>query len=92
MKEKLVILTGAGMSKESGIATFRDMGGMWEEYDVAEVATPEAWEKNQELVNRFYNERRKQLFEIKENEAINAKKVHNLDRILFGLEKQFQRL
>ncbi len=69
MKKKLVILTGAGMSKESGIATFRDMGGMWEEYDISEVATPQAWEKNQELVNKFYNERRKQLFEVKENEA-----------------------
>ena len=63
MKKRLVVLTGAGMSQESGIRTFRDMGGLWEEYDVMEVATPEAWKRNPELVNRFYNERRKQLFE-----------------------------
>jgi len=60
-KTKLVALTGAGMSAESGIRTFREMGGLWEEYDVTEVATPEAWESNPELVQRFYNERRKQL-------------------------------
>jgi len=49
------------MSSESGIRTFRDSGGLWEEYDIAEVATPEAWRKNRELVLRFYNERRRQL-------------------------------
>jgi NAD-dependent deacetylase len=54
--KKLVVLTGAGMSAESGIRTFRDMGGLWEEYDVTEVATPMAWGKNMELVLRFYNE------------------------------------
>src|SRR5512133_1598490 len=59
--KKLVILTGAGMSSESGIKTFRDSGGLWEEYDVSEVATPEAWHRNRELVLRFYNERRRQL-------------------------------
>jgi len=59
--KKLVILTGAGISAESGIRTFRDMGGLWEEYDVMEVASPQAWETNPELVLRFYNERRKQL-------------------------------
>jgi NAD-dependent deacetylase len=59
--KKLVVLTGAGMSSESGIRTFRDSGGLWEEYDVREVATPEAWRKNMELVLRFYNERRRQL-------------------------------
>lgn len=63
MKKNLVILTGAGMSQESGIRTFRDMGGLWEEYDVMEVATPEAWHRNPELVMKFYNERRKQLYE-----------------------------
>ena len=57
----LVVLTGAGMSAESGIKTFRDSGGLWEEYDVTEVATPEAWYNNRELVLRFYNERRMQL-------------------------------
>ncbi|HPI70151.1 MAG TPA: Sir2 family NAD-dependent protein deacetylase, partial [Tenuifilaceae bacterium] len=60
--KKLVVLTGAGISAESGIRTFRDMGGLWEEYDVMEVASPQAWKNNPELVQRFYNERRKQLF------------------------------
>jgi NAD-dependent deacetylase len=59
--KKLVVLSGAGMSSESGIKTFRDSGGLWEEYDVNEVATPMAWFKNRELVLRFYNERRQQL-------------------------------
>lgn len=55
------------MSQESGLKTFRDMGGIWEQYDVTEVATPEAWERDPELVLRFYNERRKQLFNAKPN-------------------------
>ncbi|NOR74714.1 MAG: NAD-dependent deacylase [Draconibacterium sp.] len=67
MKKNLVILSGAGMSQESGLKTFRDMGGLWEQYDVTEVASPEAWENNGELVMRFYNERRKQLFDTKPN-------------------------
>ncbi len=61
--KKLVALTGAGMSAESGLRTFREMGGLWEEYDVYEVASPEGWEKDKDLVLRFYNERRKQLLE-----------------------------
>ena len=65
--KKLVILTGAGMSSESGIKTFRDSGGLWEEYDVSEVATPHAWAKNRDLVLRFYNERRRQLASSKPN-------------------------
>jgi NAD-dependent deacetylase len=67
--KKLVVLTGAGISAESGIRTFRDMGGLWEEYDVMEVASPEGFEANPELVLRFYNERRKQLSECKPNEG-----------------------
>ena len=59
--KNLVILTGAGMSSESGIKTFRDSGGLWEEYDVNEVATPEAWARNRDLVLRFYNQRRREL-------------------------------
>ena len=59
--KKLVILTGAGMSQESGIRTFRDTGGLWEEYDVNDVASPMGWWKNKDLVLRFYNERRLQL-------------------------------
>lgn len=67
--KKLVVLTGAGISAESGIRTFRDMGGLWEEYDVMEVASPEAWNENPELVQRFYNERRKQLLDCQPNEG-----------------------
>jgi NAD-dependent deacetylase len=67
--KKLIILTGAGMSSESGIRTFRDSGGLWEEYDVTEVATPEAWNKNRDLVLRFYNERRRQLEGCKPNDG-----------------------
>lgn len=59
--KNLVILTGAGMSSESGIRTFREAGGLWEEYDVTEVASPIGWQKNMDLVLRFYNERRSQL-------------------------------
>lgn len=61
IRKRLVVLTGAGISAESGIRTFRDMGGLWEEYDVMEVASPEGWAKNPQLVLRFYNERRSQL-------------------------------
>ena len=66
-KKNLVVLTGAGMSAESGLKTFREMGGLWEQYEVTEVATPEAFERNPELVMRFYNERRKQLLETEPN-------------------------
>lgn len=59
--KKLVILSGAGISAESGIRTFREAGGLWEEYDVTEVASPMGWWKNRDLVLRFYNERRTQL-------------------------------
>ena len=65
--KKLVVLTGSGISAESGIKTFRDMGGLWEQYDVTEVASPDAWERDPELVLRFYNERRKQLLESEPN-------------------------
>lgn len=58
-REHLVILSGAGISAESGLSTFRGMGGMWEKYRFEEVASPEAWERDPELVLRFYNERRK---------------------------------
>jgi NAD-dependent deacetylase len=67
MKKKLVVLTGAGISAESGIKTFRDSDGLWEGHDVMEVATPEGWRKNQELVLDFYNKRRQQLKEVKPN-------------------------
>ncbi len=69
MKPKIVILTGAGISAESGISTFRDSGGLWEGYDINEVATPEGWAKNRELVLDFYNQRRKNVRESKPNMA-----------------------
>ena len=77
---KIVVLTGAGMSAESGIRTFRDSNGLWEEYDVMEVASIDGWHKNPELILRFYNERRKQMFDCQPN------KGHLL---LAGLEKSF---
>lgn len=58
--ENVIVLTGAGMSADSGLKTFRDSDGLWEGYDVREVATPQAWERDRELVLNFYNERRKQ--------------------------------
>ncbi|MCD0473193.1 NAD-dependent deacylase [Flavobacterium sp. EDS] len=67
MKKKLVVLTGAGISAESGIKTFRDSDGLWEGHDVMDVATPDGWYKNPELVLDFYNQRRKQLKEVTPN-------------------------
>jgi len=59
----VVVLTGAGISAESGLKTFRDSDGLWEGYDIAEVATPEAWQHNPALVQEFYNMRRKSVLE-----------------------------
>jgi NAD-dependent deacetylase len=67
--KNLVFLTGAGMSAESGIPTFREMGGLWQQYDITEVASPEAWHKNPALVLEFYNQRRKKLFESNPNKG-----------------------
>ena len=67
--KKLIIFTGAGISAESGLKTFRDSDGLWEGFDVHEVATPRAWQKNPELVLRFYNERRQNVKEAKPNKA-----------------------
>ncbi len=69
MKPKLVVFTGAGISAESGIKTFRDSGGLWEEFDINEVATPQAWNKNKALVLDFYNKRRKQVLDAQPNKA-----------------------
>ncbi len=79
--KKIVVLTGAGISAESGISTFRDSGGLWEKYPIEEVATFEAWENNPQLVLDFYNQRRKQLLEVQPNEAHYA---------LVELEKAFE--
>lgn len=80
MKKKLVVLSGAGMSAESGISTFRDTGGLWEQYRVEDVATPEGYARNPELVIRFYNERRRQLQEVEPNQG---------HRLLAAMEKDF---
>lgn len=68
-KKKLAVLTGAGVSAESGLKTFRDSDGLWEGYDVTEVATPRGWKKNSQLVLDFYNLRRKNVAEAKPNAA-----------------------
>lgn len=80
MKKKLVVLSGAGISAESGIATFRDANGLWEGHDVMEVASPEGWRKNRELVLDFYNQRRKNAHSVKPNRG---------HEILAELEKDF---
>lgn len=77
---KLVVLTGAGISAESGLKTFRDSDGLWEGYNVYDVATPEAWERNPGLVQQFYNERRSQVLAAKPNRG---------HEILAELEKDF---
>ena len=69
MKKHLVVLTGAGVSAESGLKTFRDSDGLWEGYDINEVATATAWKRNPELVLEFYNARRKSVKEAKPNNA-----------------------
>ncbi|PLW97964.1 MAG: NAD-dependent protein deacylase [Marinilabiliales bacterium] len=69
---RIVILTGAGMSAESGISTFRSSDGLWENHRVEDVASPEGWEKDPELVLEFYNQRRKQLYEVEPNAAHKA--------------------
>ena len=78
--KKLVILTGAGMSAESGISTFRDAGGLWDRYPVEQVATPEGWERNPALVTEFYNRQRMQLAKALPNEG---------HRLLARLEEAF---
>src|SRR4029078_7236121 len=69
IKRKLVVLTGAGISAESGLKTFRDSDGLWEGYDIEDVATPRAWKKNPKLVLEFYNYRRKNVMDAKPNIA-----------------------
>lgn len=67
MKKRITVLSGAGISAESGIQTFRDADGLWEGHDVMEVASPEGWSRNRELVLDFYNQRRRQLLEVEPN-------------------------
>jgi NAD-dependent deacetylase len=68
-KKKLVVLTGAGISAESGLKTFRDSDGLWEGFEIEDVATPRAWKKNPELVLEFYNYRRREVAKAQPNEA-----------------------
>lgn len=79
--KKIVVLTGAGISAESGINTFRDSDGLWENHRIEDVATPEGWFKNPELVLEFYNQRRAQLFDVQPNDG---------HRALADLEKNFE--
>ncbi|HEX5002652.1 MAG TPA: NAD-dependent deacylase [Bacteroidia bacterium] len=72
--KKVVVFTGSGISAESGIKTFRDSDGLWEKYDIKTVATPEAWARNPQLVQEFYNQRRKQILEASPNAAHKALK------------------
>jgi NAD-dependent deacetylase len=83
MKKKIIILTGAGISAESGLQTFRDADGLWEGHSIEDVATPEAWTRNPELVQNFYNERRQAVLDAKPNPAHLA---------LAELEKHFDTL
>ena len=69
MKQKIIVLTGAGISAESGLQTFRDADGLWEGYNIEDVATPEAWKRNPVLVQQFYNERRKSVMAAQPNTA-----------------------
>lgn len=69
MKSRIVVLSGAGISAESGIKTFRDADGLWENHNIEDVATPAAWHKNPELVLEFYNQRRSQLLSVQPNTA-----------------------
>lgn len=66
-RKKIVVLSGAGISAESGIRTFRDTNGLWKDHSIEDVATPEGWQRNQDLVLQFYNERRKQAFAVQPN-------------------------
>ncbi|CAM1354851.1 SIR2 family NAD-dependent protein deacylase [Tenacibaculum insulae] len=95
MKKRLVILTGAGISAESGIKTFRDADGLWEGHDIYEVASPEGFHKNPELVFDFYNQRRKQLLSVSPNKAhFNLAKletVFNVDIITQNVDNLHER-
>lgn len=68
-QKHIVVLSGSGVSAESGIMTFRDMGGLWQQYDVTQVASPQGWRANPQLVMDFYNQRRRQLLECKPNKG-----------------------
>ncbi|MDD3876594.1 MAG: NAD-dependent deacylase [Bacteroidales bacterium] len=93
--KRVVVLSGAGISAESGIKTFRDAGGLWEEHDIMEVASYEGWKKNPELVIRFYNARRKQLFEVEPNKAhldlVKLEKKYHVDIVTQNVDDLHER-
>lgn len=95
MKKHIVVLTGAGMSAESGLKTFRDADGLWEGHDVMEVASPQGFAANPELVLDFYNQRRRQLLEVKPNTAHEAlaelEKTHQLTIITQNVDDLHER-
>lgn len=94
-KQHVVIFSGAGMSAESGIKTFRDNDGLWENYNISEVATPQAWRKDKALVLEFYNLRRKQLFQSSPNPAHYAvaelEKTHKVTVITQNIDDLHER-
>ena len=91
----IVVLSGAGMSAESGINTFRDSNGLWEGHDIMEVASPEGWNANQNLVLDFYNQRRKQLLKVRPNKAHKAlaelEKIHPVTIITQNVDDLHER-
>ncbi|MBC8172589.1 MAG: NAD-dependent deacylase [Chitinophagales bacterium] len=92
---KIIVLTGAGMSAESGIPTFRGAGGLWEGYRIEDVASPEGWQKDQHLVLQFYNERRKRIKEAQPNTAhfllAEMEKYHDVQIITQNIDDLHER-
>ncbi|HLW29698.1 MAG TPA: NAD-dependent deacylase [Brumimicrobium sp.] len=94
-KQKIIVFSGAGVSAESGLGTFRDSEGLWEKYNIEEVATPEAWAKDPAMVTEFYNMRRKQCYESKPNSAHYAiaklEKQYNVEVITQNIDNLHER-
>ncbi|PCJ26810.1 MAG: NAD-dependent protein deacylase [Flavobacteriales bacterium] len=93
--KKIIVFSGAGISAESGLKTFRDSNGLWENYNLAEVATPEAWEKNPKLVLDFYNMRRKQVIDSSPNKShfslVKLEKKFNVEIITQNIDDLHER-
>ena len=93
--KKIIVFSGAGISAESGLKTFRDSDGLWEDYDLTEVATPEAWERNPKLVLKFYNMRRKQVIESSPNQShyalVDLEKKYNVEIITQNIDDLHER-
>lgn len=93
--KKIIVFSGAGISAESGLKTFRDSDGLWENYDLTEVATPEAWEKDQKLVLEFYNMRRSQVIEASPNKShislVKLEEKYNVEIITQNIDDLHER-